>query len=574
MVSNKRKISFSKKDALIRFGLVLAILILLNIVSRFFFYRIDLTSEKRFSISAPTKTMVKNLKDVVTVKVYLDGELNAGFTKLKESTRNTLEELRAYGGRNIEFMFIDPMAVQNLDERKALMTDLMQRGLSPTNLTTKSKTDTKQQLIFPGAILSYGGREFPVQLLENQIGYSPQEVLNNSEVLLEYKFANAIQKLTQFRAPRVGFIRGHGELNEMETADMRQTLEGLQYEVKDFDLSANYYIPERFNALIIAKPQRAFDEKDKYKIDQYIMRGGKVLWLLEGTNASLDSLKRSPTGQFAVGNDFNLDDMLFKYGVRVNTDVVQDINLCNPIPLIVGAMGNAPQTEMFPWYYFPLLVSDNTHPVSRNLDPVASFFASSIDTMKNPGVQKTVLLHTTQNSKAQMAPTRIHFGILQGKPNPANYTQPNLPVAVLLEGTFESVYKNRVSPEFLAASDTMETLKFVEQSKRSKMIVIGDGDMMRSEVRSDSTAYPLGYYVYTKQSFANKAFLLNCIEYLVDDNGVLETRNKEVKLRLLNTVKVQEEKLKWQLLNMAMPIALVVVAGIVFGYFRRKKYQR
>jgi ABC-2 type transport system permease protein len=574
MVSKKRKISFSKKDALIRFALVFAILILLNVVSRFFFYRLDLTSEKRFSISAPTKAMVKNLKDVVTVKVYLDGELNAGFTRLKESTRNTLEELRAYGGRNIEFMFIDPMAIQNLDERKALMTDLMQRGLSPTNLTTKSKTDTKQQLIFPGAILSYGGREFPVQLLENQIGYSPQEVLNNSEVLLEYKFANAIQKLTQFRAPRVGFMRGHGELNEMETADLRQTLEGLQYEVKDFDLSANYYIPERFNAIVIAKPETAFDEKDKYKIDQYIMRGGKVLWLLEGTNASLDSLKRSPTGQFAVGNDFNLDDMLFKYGVRVNTDVVQDINRCNPIPLIVGAMGNAPQTEMFPWYYFPLLVSDNTHPVSRNLDPVASFFASSIDTMKNPEVQKTILLHTTQNSKAQMAPTRIHFGILQGKPNPANYTQPNLPVAVLLEGTFESVYKNRVSPEFLAASDTMETLKFADKSKRSKMIVIGDGDMMRSEVRSDSTTYPLGYYVYTKQTFANKAFLLNCIEYLVDDNGVLETRNKEVKLRLLNTVKVQDEKLKWQLLNMALPIGLVIVAGLVFGYFRRKKYQR
>jgi ABC-2 type transport system permease protein len=256
MVIKKRKISFSKKDALIRFALVFAILILLNVVSRFFFYRLDLTSEKRFSISAPTKAMVKNLKDVVTVKVYLDGELNAGFTKLKESTRNTLEELRAYGGRNIEFMFIDPMAIQNLDERKALMTDLMQRGLSPTNLTTKSKTDTKQQLIFPGAILSYGGREFPVQLLENQIGYSPQEVLNNSEVLLEYKFANAIQKLTQYRAPRVGFMRGHGELNEAETADLRQTLEGLQYEVKDFDLSANYYIPERFNAIVIAKPKR------------------------------------------------------------------------------------------------------------------------------------------------------------------------------------------------------------------------------------------------------------------------------------------------------------------------------
>lgn len=572
MVNLKPKFSFSKKDALIRLGLMGVILLLINVVSRFYFLRLDLTSEKRYSVSASTKKMIKELKDVVTIKVYLDGELNAGFTRLKESTRNTLNELRAYGGKNIEFSFIDPMAIQNLDERKAVMSDLIQRGLSPTNLTTKSKTDTKQQLIFPGAIVSYGGRELPVMLLENQIGYSPQEVLNNSEVLLEYKFANAIQKLTQFRAPRVGFIRGHGELNEAETADMRQTLEGLQYEVKDFDLTANYYIPERFNAIIIAKPQTAFDEKDKYKIDQYIMHGGKVLWLLEGTNASLDSLKRNPTGQFAQGIDLNLDDMLFKYGARVNTDVVQDINLCNPIPLIVGAMGNAPQTEMFPWYYFPLLVSDNTHPVSRNLDPVASFFASSIDTIKNPGVSKTILLHTTQNSKAQLAPTRIHFGILQGKPNPANYTQPNLPIAVLLEGEFESVYKNRLSPEYLAASDTIETLKFAEKSNKSKMIVIGDGDLMRSEIRSDSTAYPLGYYMYTKQTFANKAFLLNCVEYLVDDQGILETRNKEVKLRLLNTLKVQDEKLKWQLINMALPISLVIVFGIAFGYIRKKKY--
>lgn len=572
MVNLKPKFSFSKKDALIRLGLMGVILLLINVVSRFYFLRLDLTSEKRYSVSASTKKMVKDLKDVVTIKVYLDGELNAGFTRLKESTRNTLNELRAYGGKNIEFSFIDPMAIQNLDERKAVMSDLIQRGLSPTNLTTKSKTDTKQQLIFPGAIVSYGGRELPVMLLENQIGYSPQEVLNNSEVLLEYKFANAIQKLTQFRAPRVGFIRGHGELNEAETADMRQTLEGLQYEVKDFDLTANYYIPERFNAIIIAKPQTAFDEKDKYKIDQYIMHGGKVLWLLEGTNASLDSLKRNPTGQFAQGIDLNLDDMLFKYGARVNTDVVQDINLCNPIPLIVGAMGNAPQTEMFPWYYFPLLVSDNTHPVSRNLDPVASFFASSIDTIKNPGVSKTILLHTTQNSKAQLAPTRIHFGILQGKPNPANYTQPNLPIAVLLEGEFESVYKNRLSPEYLAASDTVETLKFAEKSNKSKMIVIGDGDLMRSEIRSDSTAYPLGYYMYTKQTFANKAFLLNCVEYLVDDQGILGTRNKEVKLRLLNTLKVQDEKLKWQLINMALPISLVIVFGIAFGYIRKKKY--
>ncbi len=562
----------NRSDAYIRLGLVLVILLLLNVVSRYAYFRWDLTAEKRYSISQPTKEMVRKLNDVVIIKVYLGGELNAGFTRLKESTRNMLKEFQAYGGKNIEFEFIDPMAIESLDERKALITDLMQRGLSPTNLTTKSKTDTKQQLVFPGALVVYGGREFPVNLLENQIGFSPQMVLNNSVILLEYKFANAIKKLTQYRPPRVGFIRGYGELNEAETADMRQTLSTLQYEVKDFDLVQNYFIPDRFDVIIIAKPQRAFDEKEKYKIDQYIMHGGKVLWLVDGTNASMDSLRLNYTGQFVQGNDFNLDDMLFKYGARINNDLVQDVNLNNPIPLVVGKMGNAPQTEMFPWYYFPLLVSDNNHAINKNLDPVAAFFPSSIDTVKNPGVRKTILLHTSANGKAQLAPSRVHFGILQSKANPAYFNQPDIPVAVLLEGEFESVYKNRVSPEYLAASDTIAQLKFKDKSPASRMIVIADGDVMRSEVRSDSTSYPLGYYLYTKQTFANKDFILNCIEYLVDDNGILETRNKEVKLRMLNSVKVEDEKLQWQLLNIALPIGLVILFGLGYGFYRRKRY--
>ncbi len=572
MVILKGNFLTNRRDAIIRLVLVFSILVLLNVVSVYFYFRMDLTSEKRYSISKPSKEMAKKLKDVVTVKVYLDGDLNAGFTRLKESTKNLLSEYRAYGGKNIEYQFIDPMAIQNLDERKALMSDLIQRGLAPTNLTTKSKTESKQQLIFPGAIVTYGGREMPVQLLENQIGFSPQQILNNSEVLLEYKFSNAIKKLTQYRAPQVAFIHGNGELSLIETAGIRNTLASLQYEVKDFDLHINYHIPERVDVIIIAKPTTAFDEKDKYKIDQYIMHGGKVLWLADGTNAEMDSLKRSPTGQFVQGTDFNLDDMLFKYGVRINADVVQDINLCNQIPLVVGQMGSAPQTEMFPWYYFPLLISENNHAIVRNLDPVAGFFASTVDTIKNPGVNKTILLHTTDNAKAQLTPTRVHFGILQSKPNPEYYNSPKLPIAVLLEGEFESVYKNRLSPEFLAMGDTVETLKFSEKSPKSKMIVIADGDIIRNEVRSDSSAYPLGYYMYTKQQFANNDFILNCIEYLVDESGILETRNKEVKLRLLNTVKAEDEKLKWQLINIAMPILLVVLFGVGFGAYRRRKY--
>lgn len=562
----------NRRDALVRLGLALLILALLNVVSYYYYYRIDLTTEKRYSISQPSKDIIKELKDEVLIRVYLDGELNSGFKRLQDNVRNTLNELRAYGGRKVEFEFIDPMSIQNLDERKALMTDLINRGLAPTNLTTKSKTGSVNQLIFPGAIVIYGGREFPVNLLENQIGYGPQEALNNSAILLEYKFINAIKKLTQYRPPQVAIIEGHGELSNLELAGIQQTLEGLQYDVKHFNLTQGYYIPGRFDAVIIAKPMLAFNEQDKFKIDQYIMRGGKALWLVDGTNAHMDSLRYNREGQGVNALDLNLDDMLFKYGVRINSDVVQDINLFNQIPLVVGQMGNAPQTEMFPWYYFPLLVSDNTHPISRNLDPVAAYFASSIDTVKNAGVSKTILLHTTENAKAQMAPTRVHFGILQSKPNPAYFNQPELPVAVLLEGEFESAFKNRLSPDFLAASDTIESLKFIDKSKPGKMIVIADGDIIRNEVRGDSTAYPLGFYKYTNKQFANSDFILNCIEYLVDDKGILQTRNKEVKLRLLNTVKAQEEKLQWQLINIVLPIGLVVIFGVAFGYYRRKKY--
>lgn len=562
----------NRADSIARLLFILVIIGLFNVMAYFLYVRLDLTSEKRYSLAPSTRLLLKNLNDQVTIKIYLDGDLNAGFTRLKESTRNTMNEFRAYGGSNVEFQFIDPMAIENLDERKALMQDLIERGLAPTNLTTKSKTDTKQQLIFPGAIVAFGGREFPVQLLENQMGYSPQQILNNSVILLEYKFANAIQKLTQYRPPRIGFLKGHGELNEVEVADIQTTLQSLKYEVKDIRLQDNFYIPDRFDVVVIAKPRLAFDEKDKYKIDQYIMNGGRVLWLLDGTNAAMDSLRFSPVGQTVLANELNLEDQLFKYGVRVNNDVLQDINLNNPIPLVVGKMGNAPQTEMFPWYYFPLLVSQNNHAINRNLDPVASYFTSSIDTIKNPEIRKTILLHTTENAKAQLTPTRVHFGILQSKPNMAYYNQPNIPVAVLLEGPFESVFKNRLDPAFLAASDTVEKLKFKEQSAANRMIVIADGDIIRSEVRGDSSAYPLGYYMYTKQQFANKAFVLNCIEYLIDNNGILETRNKEVKLRMLNSIKVEEEKLNWQLINVAVPILLVIVFGAAFGFYRKRKY--
>ena len=588
MVTKQKTIITNRKQAITSLVLMVIILVLLNVVAGFYYFRLDLTSEQRYSVLKPTKTMVKDLKDVVTIKVYLDGDLDAGYTRLKEATRNLLKELRAYGGTNIEYEFINPMAIQNLDERKAMVKDLMERGVTPTPLNTGNKTEIKQQLIFPGAIVTYAGREIAVQLLDVQKAPKPREVmanpevqleyLNHCEIQLEYKFASAIQKLLQSRPTRVVFIQGHGELSPIETADLRRTLEGsdMQFEVKDMYLPDAYYIPANVDVAIVAKPQANFDEKDKYKLDQFVMHGGKIIWLVDGSNASIDSLMINKSGQFVQGieNGYNLQDMLFKYGARINGDVIQDLNNCNQIPMVMGFSGGSPQTKMFPWYYFPILISDNNHPIIRNVDPVESFFPSSIDTVRNPGITKTILLHTGDNAKAQMAPTRVHFGILMSRPNPEYYNQKKIPVAVLLEGQFESVYKNRMSPDFLAASDTIPALKFVEQSKANKMIVISNGDIIRNELRSDSTYYGLGYYKYTGQLYGNKDFILNCIQYLLDDRGIIDTRNKEVKLRLLNTADIESHKLKWQLINILLPIVLVVLFGFGFSAYRKRKYAR
>ena len=563
---------YTKQEVITSLVLSLAVLVLLNVVASFFYLRFDLTSEKRYSLSTSTKALVKGLKDEVVVKVYLAGDLPAGFVRLKESAKDILNEMRAVNRSAIHFEFYDPLEGKTEAEKKDVIDELRKQGLTATNLTTQGKDANTQRIIVPGAIVTYAGQSFPVQLLENQAGFSPEEILNNSVIQLEYKFTNAIKKLSQYRQPRVAFLQGNGELNRLDLADILNTLIAQRYQVQELNLDSTFAIPSRFDALVIAKPRVAFDEKQKYKIDQYIMRGGNVLWLLDVTTADMDSLKENLTGQFVVDRDLNLEDQLFKYGVRINGDLVQDINLCGAIPLVIGNLGNSPQTQLFPWFYAPYLISNNNHAINRNLDPVAAQFASTIDTIKNIGIRKTILLNTTDNSKAVRTPARVNFGIVADRPDPRYFNQKNLPVAVLLEGNFQSVFRNRLAPEFLAVNDSLEDLKFLAEGKQAKQIVIADGDIIRNEKRNDNSAYPLGYQPFTRQTLANKDFMLNSIEYLADNAGLLETRNKEVKLRLLDSTKVNEYKTKLQLLNVVLPMLITALAGLVFTYWRRKRY--
>lgn len=575
MVTNSVSRFSPRTAALLRAAVVLLLFAGFYLLSTLLYFRIDLTSEKRFSVSPPTRRLLQNLDDLVFVRVYLDGNLPSGFVQLKEATRNMLEEFKAQSNGQLDYAFFNPDEAGSDKEKKAIYGELMEKGLAPTNLMVKEDGEQIQKIIFPGAIIGYKGREYPISLLENQIGFSPQEALHHSAILLEYKLIHAIRKLQQYQKPVVGFTSGHGELSDADLSDWQQTLTAGQYEVVRVNLDSAARIADAVQVLIVAGPRYPFTDQQKYKMDQFVMRGGKMLWLLEGTNAQMDSLKKDPTGQFVQNPELNLDDMPYRYGARVNNDLIMDVNLCNPIPLITGRVGNAPQTQLFPWYYFPVFASLQSHAINRNLDPVAGFFCSTVDTVKVPDIRKTILLQSSANSRALLSPARVHLGILQRKPDPASFQQPHLIGGVLLEGAFTSTYKNRVTPAFLAAMDSIPGMKFSEQSPaNNKMIVLGDADLARNELRPDGSAYPLGYYRYNGQQFANKDFLMNCVEYLADESGIFETRNKEIKLRLLDQTKTNNEKVFWQAINVVLPIVLLLGAGGIFMRLRKRYYSK
>jgi len=560
-----------KYQHIFRFVAVVLIIIMLNIAASQYYRRIDLTKENRYTLSMATKDLLRNLDDVVFVKVYLEGEFPSGFKRLRNSAKDLLEEFKSYSRGNVEFVFINPNA-GSVEDRNAVYKELTEKGLSPTNLRVKGDEELSEKIIFPGAVMVYREKEIPVQLLENQIGMGPQQVLNNSVELLEYKFANGIKKLTQRNKPRVFLTRGQGELADKSIADIVQTLQSLQYSVDTINLTKEL-IPRSANVLIIAKPLIKFREQEKFKIDQFIMNGGSVLWLIDAVNAEMDSLRGKPV-YLSLARDLNLDDQLFKYGVRLNADLVQDLQ-CNRIPLVVGMLGDQPQTELFPWYYFPLITPANEHAIVRNLDAIALQFAGTLDIVGRNDTANTIrkipLLHTSPYSKALLSPVRLHFSMLKEPPDRSAFQQKHLIVGVLLEGNFESVFKNRVAETFARILDSINQ-PFRNKSIFSKMIVVADGDVIRNDVGASGAAYPLGYWRYTGQTFANKDFILNCIEYLTDDTRLIETRNKEVRLRLLDTQKVKEEKTKWQLLNTAAPLLLVIIFGAVYNWRRRRKY--
>ncbi len=562
MKTKKRNL---RSQAIVQLVMLVSILIVTNVISSFIFTRLDLTSDKRFTLSTASKKLVSNLKDVVFVKVYLEGDFSPGFKKLRNSTQEFLDEIRAISKGKVEYEFIDPSANTDEKERNKLYSQLYKKGIQPTTLEERSNEGMTRKYIFPGAIVSFSNQEIGVQLLKDQMGASPELMLNNSIQNLEFEICNAIRKVTNPAQPTVAFLEGQGELTELQTADIANSLKA-SYDVKRVRINQQLDAFQNISALIIAKPDSAFDEKDKFILDQYVMKGGKVIWLIDQMQVTMDSLgKKGET--IALARDLKIDDMLFRYGIRINYDLIQDL-ICSVIPVVTGFVGNQPKQQLMPWYYYPVMTPDSKHPIVNNLNSIKGEFVSSMDTITVQNVSKTVLLNSSRYCKIQTAPARVSLGIMQYKPDPRMFPQRYIPTAVLLEGSFTSLYKNRLPPSIAENKE----IAFADSSKKTSMVVISDGDIIRNDIREGNAA-PLGLDRYSRTTYGNKSFIQNIVDYFCDGSGLMAVRDKEYKIRIIDPAIIEQSETKIKVINASLPILLILLFGVGKFYLRRRRYK-
>ena len=581
-MENKRK--NLKKNQIVAFLVTVAIVVLVNVIGSYVFTRFDLTSEKRYTLSPTTKEILNGLDDYVYFKVYLEGDFPAGFKKLRRETKEMLDEFRAYT-KYIDYEFINPSESADAAERNDTYKQLYQSGLNPTDVVVKnSDGSSKQMVIWPGALVSYhNDTEIAIDLLENQLGQSSEDALNASMQNLEFRLIDAVKKVTRRTRPNIAFIEGHGELSEQDVYDIAQTLaqnynvgrveingkiDALIHRTQDEEKEVKAF--PSFDAIIIAKPTQPFDERDKFLIDQYIMHGGKVLWLVEPVLATMDSLQ-SQESTIGLEQNLNLDDMLFKYGVRLNRDLLLDLT-CASLPIRTGQVAGQPQLEFFRWFYFPLLQAASNHPMVRNMNAIKADFVSSMDaTTSANGIDQIPLLKTSDYTKVSGAPVFISLAMLRQTPDKRMFSSKGKNVAYLLKGSFPSLYANRIPQEIVDDQAT----DFMEESFPTAMIVVADGDIIRNQIDIRTRKpLPLGFDQYTQNTYANKEFIENAISYLVDGEGLIDIRSRELKVRLLDMTKINQERAKWQVINTLLPIALIIALGFVMAFIRKKKYSK
>lgn len=569
----------NRRRSTLQLLLLVAIIILINVVLSGFFFRVDLTEEKRFSVSEPTKTLLKKQDDILFIRVYLAGDLTPNLQRLQQASTELLDQFKNYGGENIQYDVFDPFKIPDENNQNEFIKQLEEKNIFSVQFFESATDEASVKYVFPFVSVHYKDDEISFPLIDRgtmPLPLTPDSDPSVSISLLEYNFTKAIRQITEKQKPYVAFISGHGELNRLELNDIAGALNEL-YQVSQIDLESDstLEIPKEIKALIIAKPLGPFSVKGKFIIDQYIMQGGNVLWLVDPVIAEFDSLY-SGQGQFmAIDRELNITDQLIQYGVRINSNIIQDkqsTHIQAPVP-------NSESFVKRPWPYNPILNNFNAaHPVSKNVDAVEGKFVSTVDTMEVPGIKKTILLSTSNLSRFLNVPARINFNIINEKLAPTNdqYNKPNLPVAVLLEGKFTSAFStlkptaNQLHNAGIGYQGA--GTKFIESGVDAKQIMIGDGDLIKNYVSKTGEPDMLGVNYIEQYLYGNKNFAMNCIEYLCDQNGLIETRAKEVKLRPLDDEKILKNRIQWQLLNMIAPLIVLYLFSAVYIFIRNRKY--
>jgi ABC-2 type transport system permease protein len=546
----------------------------INYVASLIHYRLDLTSEKRFTLSEPTKRLLQNIDDRIIIDVFLAGDLPADFRNLRNDAEELLQEFRETAGNSLSFRFRRPGEGMDEHERQQLLISLDSFGIRPTNVRVQTKAGESQEerLVYPAALVTYRDQVVPIDLLQGQDMSGGIQTLNTASALLEYKFANAIQKLTRERAAVIGYLTGNGEPLSYNVYDLVERTLRPNYGFGFVPIDSVPMIPAEFDAIIIMKPSTAFTDRQKLKIDQYIMHGGKVFWMIDNLYAEMDSLMRTQSDFVAFDRGLDITDQLFRYGVRINQDLIQDLQ-CDRLPLAVGNFGDQPQLQLVPWPYFPLLSSYSNHPISNNLNTVLSIFPNSLDTVEAAGIRKSVLLATSANSRRLNTPAIVSLNSVKSEDDIKTFNQQQIPIAVLLEGRFTSFFANRISGALSDSLINVYKQPFLASSaEENKMIVVADADIASNVVTQNEGPLPMGTNQFTKVQYANKDFILNCIEYLTNPSGILSSRNKSFALRLLDPAKLENNKTLWQGINVGAPVALILLFALVFQAIRNKKY--
>ncbi len=584
MKDNMNNSNRYKRTALIGLISGLLILVAVNIISSFFFFRIDLTKDKRHSLSPATIELLDKLEDKVYIRVYLKGEGHpADYQLFAEKTKDILQEFRSYSN-NIYFEFIDPVAGKSKEETNAIFGEFYKKGLKPIPISKESSSGYSTQFVVPGAMISYSNHEYPVTLVvsdpggnDNWLEYSIQE--------LEYNIVAGIRKLIKPHKATIAFLDGQGELDFMNTSWVAYQLQRF-YNVERISIDGKInslrkiaiddsvkqtikILGNKYDVLIVAQPTEPFREVDKFIIDQHIMRGGKVLWLVDATNAAMDSLQSAPEF-FALSRSLRLNDLFFKYGVRLNANLVQDLS-CQSIPIEVGKIGDQPQYKFMAFPYALNVVNFSDHPIVRNIKNIKSDFAGSIDFVGNDNLKKTILFTSSERTKLIPTPSIVTLNVGRTQPNMEEFAFKYLPIAVLVEGKFNSAYDGLLPLEF----DTIKEFGFIAESPSTRQIFVSDGDIIRNFIdRKSNQPYPAGYDIYSGNLYDNSEFIMNCVNYLCADDDLLAIRAKNFKIGSLNPAKVKEKSTFYAVVNIVVPLALITIMGIIMIIIRKVKYNR